>query len=143
MAVILKFMRRAICAALLAVSTIGFFALPVGADPTGSVLASSKFTMSFDFSDNSSPASASNGVFNVTVDVLPAHSPGVVRMVAIAPADSGNSNLVCTYQTIVKSQVECGFDFTTSGIWSIHVQLAPDTKSDVEATAVTDLRVGN
>ena len=132
-------MRRAILAALLAMSSLGFFALPARADDLGL----SSVVLSFDFSDNSAPASVTNGAFNVVADVLPAGTGGVVRMVAVAPLNSGVSNLVCPFQPVVQSQVGCAFSFTTSGVWSIRVQYATDTKSLVSSESVTSLRVSD
>lgn len=132
-------MRRALLAALFVASSVGILSLPAGADsPTPS-----NIVISFDFSDNSAPASASNGLFNVIANVLPEHTGGVVRMVAIAPDNSGNSNLVCPFQPVQKSQVECAFNFTSNGVWSIKAQFAPDNKSDVSSISITRLRVTN
>jgi len=132
-------MRRALLAALFVASSVGILSLPAGADsPTPS-----NIVLSFDFSDNSTPASASNGSFSVIANVLPEHTGGVVRMVAIAPDNSGNSNLVCPFQPVQKSQVECAFNFTTNGVWSIKAQFAPDNKSDVSSISITRLRVTN
>jgi hypothetical protein len=99
--------------------------------------------ISFDFSDNSLPASLSNGDFNVIADVLPEHTGGVVRMVAISPDNSGVSNLVCPFQPVQQSQVECKFYFTTNGVWTVRAQFAPDPKSDVTSVSITRLRVTN
>jgi hypothetical protein len=132
-------MRRALLAALFVASSVGILSLPAGADsPTPS-----NIVLSFDFSDNSAPASASNGSFNVIANVLPEHTGGVVRMVAIAPDNSGDSNLVCPFQPVQKSQVECAFNFTSNGVWSIKAQFAPDNKSDVSSISITRLRVTN
>jgi hypothetical protein len=132
-------MRRALLAALFVASSVGILSLPAGADsPTPS-----NIVLSFDFSDNSAPASASNGLFNVIANVLPEHTGGVVRMVAIAPDNSGVSNLVCPFQPVQKSQVECAFNFTSNGVWSIKAQFAPDNKSDVSSISITRLRVTN
>ena len=132
-------MRRALLAALFVASSVGILSLPAGADS----LTPSNIVLSFDFSDNSAPASASNGPFNVIANVLPEHTGGVVRMVAIAPDNSGNSNLVCPFQPVQQSQVECAFNFTTNGVWSIKAQFAPDNKSDVSSISITRLRVTN
>jgi hypothetical protein len=132
-------MRRALLAALFVASSVGILSLPAGADSP----APSNIVLSFDFSDNSAPASASNGPFNVIANVLPEHTGGVVRMVAIAPDNSGNSNLVCPFQPVQQSQVECAFNFTTNGVWSIKAQFAPDNKSDVSSISITRLRVTN
>jgi hypothetical protein len=134
-------MRRTLSAVVLAISSIGFFALPAGATFVSS--GQSTVALSFDYSDNSNAASVSNGSFDIIVDVLPDHTPGAVRMLAVAPDGSGNSNLVCIYQEVEKSQVECSFNFTTNGVWSIHAQMADDGRTNVLATAVTKLRVVN
>ncbi len=131
-------MRRVLCAAIVVAASYGFLALPAGADtttPPGT-------TLSFDYSDNTSPASASNGTFNIIVDVIPEHTSGVVRIIAAAPANSDDSNLVCNFQQISYSQVECAFNFTSSGVWAIHAYYATSTKDPVTATAVASLRVG-
>ena len=130
-------MRRAICAALLAVTAVVGVVLPAGADDT-----TTKPALSFDYSDNGNPPSASNGSFNIIVDVLSSHS-GQVRIVADAPDGSGDANLVCAYQAVVEGQVECAFNFTSPGVWAIHAELAQDAHMDVVAKAVTDLLVGN
>ncbi|HUY17317.1 MAG TPA: hypothetical protein VMV11_07125 [Acidimicrobiales bacterium] len=132
-------MRRALLAALFIASSVGFLALPAVADP----LPLLPIVVSFDFSDNSAPASLSNGNFNVIADVLPEHTDGVVRMVAIAPDNSGVSNLVCPFQSVLQSQVECAFNFTTNGVWTVRAQFAPDTRSDVASVSITRLRVTN
>jgi hypothetical protein len=132
-------MRRALCAALLAVSSIGFFAIPAGSDIVGSGSVSS--SLSFDYSDNSNAASASGAPFNIIVNVLPGGFSGAIRIVAVAPEGSGVSNLVCGYREIEKSQAECAFNFTSDGVWSIHAQMADDDRSNVIATAITRLRV--
>ncbi len=101
--------------------------------------------LSFDFSDNGGAASVTGGTFNVKVDVLPEGTGGYVRTVAIAPADSGVSNLVCKFRAITDSRVNCGFDFSVPGIWMIKAQFAPDPSvpSPVTAVGTTVLRVGN
>jgi len=132
-------MRRLLCAAVFVASLIGAAVMPAGADPIPN-----RVTLSFDYSDNDAAASSSNGLFNVIVNVLPEHNnDGLVRMVAVAPADSGVNNLVCSFQWISQSQAECAFNFTASGVWSIHAQYEVVPKSDVVASAVTNLRVGN
>ncbi len=98
--------------------------------------------LSFDFSDNSAPPAVSNGVFHIAVDVLPEGSRGVVRMIAIPPADAGVSNLVCRFQNVVKSRVECGFNFTAVGTWLIRAQYAPDLSSPIALTSGTSARIG-
>src|SRR5580698_1900243 len=131
-------MRRLLCAALIVASSIGIFALPATADP---VL--NKVLLSFDYSDNTSPPSASNGSFNVIVDVLPGDSTGLVRMFAVAPVSAVDSNIVCHYQWIDQSQVECAFNFPDPGVWAIHAQFIVAPQTDVVAVAVTNLRVDN
>src|SRR5271169_1755237 len=108
-------MRRLLPALLLVGATLGLVTVPAGAEVNGAD--ASRIHLSFDFSDNSDPASASGSAFNIITDVLPEHSPGVVRMVAVAPEDSGLANLVCRYQEVTDSQVECGFNFTVNGTW--------------------------
>ena len=135
-------MRRALTAALLVASSVGIFAVPAIADTSGSS-GPAKVSLSYDFSDNNDPASVSNGVFNIIVDVLPEHTPGVVRIVAVAPQDAGVNNLVCRYQVVSKSTVECGFNFTASGTWAIHAQYAPSRGDVVAATAVTNISVSD
>jgi hypothetical protein len=131
-------MRRLLCAALLVASSIGIIAIPAVADSSnGNVL------LSFDYSDNSAPPSASNGTFNVIVDVLPGDATGLVRMFAVAPASTGDSNLVCHFQWINQSQAECAFNFPDNGIWAIHAQYVVAPQTDVVAVAVTRLRVDN
>lgn len=133
-------MRRMIVAAVMAVSTVGMLVIPAGADPT----APPKLTMSFDYSDNSSPAAVSNGPFNIIVDVLPESVNGLVRMVAVPPADSNQPRQFCTYQWIDNSnQVECSFAFTAEGVWSIRAIYEPIPKTDATASAFTNLRVAN
>lgn len=133
-------MRRMIVAALMAVSTVGMLVIPAGADPTPQP----KITMSFDYSDNSAPAAVSNGPFNIIVDVLPESINGLVRMVAVPPADSNEPRQYCTYQWIDNSnQVECSFAFTTNGVWSIRAIYEPLPKTDATASAYTNLRVAN
>jgi hypothetical protein len=134
-------MRRVLLAALFVASSVGIFALPAVADNSGN----NNVVLSFDFSDNSAPAalSNSNGNFNIIADVLPEHTGGVVRMVAVAPDNSGNANLVCSFQPVQQSQVECQFNFTTNGVWTIRAQFATDAKSDVSSISITRLRVAN
>ncbi|HVA53985.1 MAG TPA: hypothetical protein VNF05_10790 [Acidimicrobiales bacterium] len=132
-------MRRALLAALFVASSVGILALPAAADVTIPL----PIVLSFDFSDNSAPASVSNGDFNVITDVLPEHTGGVVRMVAISPDNSGVSNIVCPFQPVLQSQVECAFNFTVNGVWTVRAQFAPDTKSDVTSVSITRLRVTN
>jgi len=126
-------------AVLVVACSIGFVAIPAGADLT----IQNSVVLSFDFSDNSVPASASNGTFNVIADVLPEHTGGVVRMVAIAPAAANQPNIVCSYQPVQQSQVECGFNFSADGVWQIRAEYSTDTKSTVSSVSVTALRVSN
>jgi hypothetical protein len=132
-------MRRGLLAVLFVACSIGFVAIPAGADLT----IQNSVVLSFDFSDNSVPASASNGTFNVIADVLPEHTGGVVRMVAIAPAAANQPNIVCSYQPVQQSQVECGFNFSADGVWQIRAEYSTDTKSTVSSVSVTALRVSN
>lgn len=132
-------MRRVLLAALFVASSVGIFTLPAVADNSGS----GNVVLSFDFSDNSAYAALSNGAFNIITDVLPEHTGGVVRMVAIPPDISGLPNLICPFQPVQQSQVECAFNFTTNGVWSIRAQYATDARSDVSSTSRTRLRVAN
>ena len=131
-------MRRLLCAALLVASSIGIIAIPAVADS-----GSGKVLLSFDYSDNSAPPSASNGPFNVIVDVLPGATTGLIRMFAVAPASTNDSNLVCHIQWINQSQAECAFNFPDPGVWAIHSQYVVVPQTDVVAVAVTNLRVLN
>jgi hypothetical protein len=131
-------MRRLLCAALIVASSIGIFAIPATADDS-----SNKVLLSFDYSDNSAPPSASNGSFNVIVDVLPGDATGLVRMFAVAPAVTNDSNIVCHFQWINQSQAECAFNFPDPGVWAIHAQYVVAPQTDVIAVAVTNLRVDN
>ena len=133
-------MRRALFAALFVASSIGIFLVPAGADPPNNP---DKVSLSYDFSDNNNPASPSNGVFNIIVNILPEHTPGVVRLVAVAPSDANVNNIVCRYQAVSQSNVECALKFSASGTWAIHAQYAPSRGSDVVATAVTNIAVSN
>jgi hypothetical protein len=133
-------MRRVLLAGLFVAASVGLFIAPSGADST----TPSSVVLSFDFSDNSAPASASSTVdFNIITDVLPAQTGGVVRMVASPPDSSNLPNLVCPYQPVQQGQVECAFDFTTNGVWSVKASYAIDTKSDVSSVSITRLRVTN
>jgi len=132
-------MRRILCAALVVASSIGFYLIPAGADSS----TPAKVTLAFDYSHNSVPASASSGTFNINVDVLPEHTPGMVRIVASSPAGLSSGDLVCTYQDVVQSEVDCSFNFTSSGVWSIRAQFAPSKSDSVSAVATTNLRVGD
>jgi hypothetical protein len=131
-------MRRLLIAALFVATSIGIIVIPAAADSTaGTVL------LSFDYSDNSAPASVSNGSFNVIVDVLPGDTTGQVRMFAVAPASTNDANIVCKFQWINQSQAECAFNFPDTGVWSIHSQYVVAPQTDVVAVAVTNLRVLN
>lgn len=136
-------MRRVLIAALFVASSVGFLALPAGADP----ISLTNVVLSFDFSDNSAPASTSpansDGGFNVIADVLPAHTGGVVRIVAIAPAFANAPNIVCSYQPVQQSQVECNFNFSVDGVWQIRAEYSLDTKSSISSVSTTALRVVN
>jgi hypothetical protein len=129
-------MRRVIVAALFVASSVGLYVLPATADSPA------KVTLSYDFSANGQPPSASGPNFIIEVDVLPEQTPGLVRVVAVAPDNSGVNNIVCRFQTVDNSHVTCKFNFTAAGTWSIHSQYAADANSDVSAWAVTNIRVG-
>lgn len=133
-------MRRALAVIGLCVSMGALTALPAAAEVIGAT--NSKLQLSFDFSDNSAPASASGGPFNIIVDVLPEHTSGVVREVAIAPDSAGVDNLVCRFQAVSQSQVECGFNFTAPGTWKIHAEFATSKADAVSASATTNIDVG-
>jgi hypothetical protein len=135
-------MRRMLWAALFVAASVGILAMPAGAGVVGPGDIST-FALSFDFSDNSAPAAVSNGPFTVTVDVLPEHTVGVVRITADAPDGSGNAPVLCDYQSIQQAQVQCNFTFTTSGLWSLRADFASSKTSQVEVYAITVLRVGN
>jgi hypothetical protein len=135
-------MRRALWAVLFTAASIGILAVPAGAEtvlPTGL----NPIVLSYDFSNNNQPPAVSNGLFNITVDVLPEHTAGVVRVTADAPDGSGNSPVVCDYQQVQQSQVQCAFAFTTNGLWSIKADFAAGPKQTVQVVAVTVLRVGS
>jgi hypothetical protein len=119
-------------------SSIGIIAIPAVADSSGG-----KVLLSFDYSDNTAPPSVSNGPFNVIVDVLPGDTTGLVRMFAVAPLSTGDSNIVCRFQWINQSQAECAFNFPDPGVWAIHSQYVVVPQTDVVAVAVTNLRVNN
>jgi len=135
-------MRRVLWAVVFVAASVGFLVMPAGADVVGSGDIST-FALSFDFSDNTAPAAVSNGPFSVTIDLLPEHTPGVIKITADAPDGSGTAPVVCAYQAVEQSQVECNFNFTTSGLWSLRADFASSAKSAVEVYAVTILRVGN
>src|SRR5665213_510715 len=115
-------MRRVLLAALFVAASVGIFVVPSGADPS----TPSSVVLSFDFSDNSAPASLSNGPFSVITNVWPEHTGGVVRMVAVPPDSANLPNLVCVFQPVQQSQVECAFKFTTNGVWLIKTLYASD-----------------
>jgi hypothetical protein len=119
-------------------SSIGIIVIPAAADDS-----SDKVLLSFDYSDNSAPASVSNGSFNVIVDVLPGDATGLVRMFAVAPASTNDPNIVCHFQWINQSQAACAFNFPDTGVWAIHAQYVVVPQTDVVAVAVTNLRVLN
>jgi hypothetical protein len=107
--------------------------------------------LAFDFTDNSTPPSASAGPldeFNIIVDVFPENTGGYIRMVAVPPSGSGLSNMVCTtppygsFQPVQQGQAECSFNFTTTGVWAIHAQYESVLKSTVSSESITNLRVG-
>lgn len=131
-------MRRLVASLLLIAASLGLAVAPVAADPP-----SARVVLSFDFSDNSSAPAVSNGVFHITTDVLPEGTRGVVRLIAVAPSDAGVSNLVCRFQNVVKSRVDCGFNFTAAGTWFIRAQYAPDASSPIAVTSGTNIRVGD
>ncbi len=137
-------MRRTLLAALFLAASLGFVALPAGAD-TVSTSSNPAVLLAFDFSDNTQPAAVSDGTFNIITDVLAltGRGGGLVRMVAIAPNGSGLSNLVCDFQPVQQGQVECGFNFTTNGVWRVRAEWT-DVKADpVQVVSYTDLRVTN
>jgi hypothetical protein len=137
-------MRRLLWTVLFSAASIGVLALPAGADlvAPGNL---NPIVLSYDFSNNSAAASASNGPFNITVDILPEHTPGFVRVTAVAPDGSASIPLVCAYQPVQQSQVQCQFNFTTNGLWSIRADYATNAKptSSSQIYAVTVLRVSN
>jgi len=104
---------------------------------------SSNLVLSFDFSDNSTPASVSNGKFHIIVNVLPERTSGMVRIVASPPASMAVfiAPETCAFQKIVKSQIKCSFHFTTEGVWSVHAQYERAAKGTIAANAVARLRV--
>ena len=130
-------MRRVTFAVMFLASTMGFFVVPASADPVDL----SKPRLSFDLSDNNAPASASTGVFNIIVNILPEVSSGSIRIVAFAPDTSDVNNLVCRYRAVQDNQVECAFNFTDNGKWLIRAQYAESPQSPVIGVAVTNLRV--
>jgi hypothetical protein len=134
-----RVMRRVLLVGLFLASSIGLFVSPSGADPA----TPANVVLSFDFSDNGAAASASGANFNIITDVLPEHTGGVVRMLAYSPDSSTTVALLCDFQPVVQSQVECGFNFTEDGVWTIKSQYATDTKSAVSSVSITRLRVSN
>ena len=137
-------MRRMVVATLLALAPLGLVGGTAGAQAAHSA-ADAPVILAFDFSDNSQPASVSHNGFNITTDVLSLTNGagGVVRMVAIAPATSTSSNLVCGFQVVRQGQVECSFNFTTTGVWRIRAEWAPSTHDAVAFASQTVLRVSN
>ena len=132
-------MRRWLVSLAMIVSLTAIGAAPALASSGPSPL------LSFDLSDNGGAPSASGGVFNVKVDVLPEGTAGYVRTVAISPNDSGVPNLVCRFRAVSDSRVLCGFNFTAPGNWTIKAQYAPDptVPNPVTAVGTTVLRVGS
>lgn len=143
-------MRRVLWVVLFTAASLGFVAMPAGAD-LAAPSDLNPIVLSFDFSNNSQPASVSNGAFNITVDVLPEHTAGFVRVTAFAPDGSGNTPVVCDYQAVQQSQVQCSFNFTTNGLWSVKAQFVNVLKTNPQNVpetapqvfAVTVLRVSN
>ncbi|MDE3008678.1 MAG: hypothetical protein KGI14_06590 [Acidobacteriota bacterium] len=115
--------------------------MPALAD--GSSTDASQIRLSYDFSDNDAPASASNGAFNIIVDVLPEHTGGLVRLIAIAPDNTNDANMICPFQEVKQNQVECAFTFPDPGVWTVKAQFQSAPKTDVTVSSVTRLRVSN
>ena len=135
-------MRRVLWAVLFTAASIGILAVPAGAviaTPTDL----NPIVLSYDFSNNTQPPAVSNGPFNITVDVLPEHTAGLVRVTADAPDGSGNAPVVCDYQQVQQSQVECSFNFTTNGLWSIKADYEAGKNQTPEVFTVTVLRVSS
>ncbi|MGH3732915.1 MAG: hypothetical protein ACRDVC_05990 [Acidimicrobiales bacterium] len=155
-------MRRVLLAAFFVAASVVIYVAPSGADSP----IFSNVVLSFDFSDNAAPASATGvqvpnatgpslacvatstnsvctNAFNIIADVLPENTGGFVRMVAIAPVASGLNDIVCPFQPVQQSQVECGFNFTADGVWQIRAEYGIDTISGVSSVSVTSLRVTN
>jgi hypothetical protein len=152
-------MRRVLLAVFFVMASFGIYVIPTAADS----FSVTNVVLSFDFSDNSGSATVNNGAaagdacvasasptsvacanaFNVISDVLPANTGGFVRMVAIAPASSTANNIVCPFQPVQQSQVECGFDFPSNGVWEIKSQYSIDTVLGVSSVSITSLRVTN
>lgn len=138
------FMRRMIIAALLALLPLGLGGASAGASAAPNS-DNPPVILAFDFSDNSQPASVSNGAFNIVADVLSlsGQSSGVVRMVAIAPSGSSATNQVCGFQSVHKGQVECSFSFPVTGVWRVRAEWADAAKDGVSVSSLTVLRVTN
>ena len=151
-------MRRVLLASLFAAASISLgFVGTAGAaiNPTLSlnpvlsgVPVYSNVILAFDFSDNSSPPSASSGTFNVIADVFPENTGGYIRMVAVSPAGSGVGNMVCKRPTGASSR----FSRVRRSAPSISLlpacgQFTRSTKSKrssaVSSESITNLRVGN
>ncbi len=140
-------MRRLVAMTLLALAPLaplGLLGGTAGAQAAHAV-SDAPVILAFDFSDNSQPASVSHNGFNITADdlSLTGDAGGVVRMVAIAPANSQSSNLVCGFQAVREGQVECAFNFTSTGVWRIRAEWAPTTHDAVAVASQTVLRVSN
>ncbi len=154
-------MRRVLLASLFAAACVAFgMAGTAGADitpavPIDPILSGvpiyGNVLLAFDFTDNSTPPSASAGAldeFNIIVDTFPENTGGYIRMVAVPPSGSGLSNMVCTtypygsFQPVQQGQVECSFNFTAPGVWAIHAQYESVLKSTVSSESITNLRVG-
>jgi len=99
------------------------------------------------FSNNSASASASNGPFNITVDILPEHTPGFVRVTAAHRKDQPVSPLhrsYCAYQPVSAESGAVPINFTTECLWSIRADYSLSTKAtSTQIFAVTVLRVGS
>jgi hypothetical protein len=135
-------MRRMLWAFLFTAASVGVLALPAGADIALPGLLN-PIVLSYDFSNNSASPAVTNGPFNITVDILSEHMAGVVKITAVAPDGSASIPLVCAFQPVQQSQVQCFFNFTTNGLWSIRAIFAPNAKSTYQVVAVTVLRVGS
>ncbi|HEY7931282.1 MAG TPA: hypothetical protein VIC81_03360 [Acidimicrobiales bacterium] len=122
-------------------TSVGVFGLPALAD--GGAPDPGQLRLSYDFSDNDEPASVSDGVFNIIVDVLPEHTDGLVRLIVIAPDNTNDPTMVCPFQTVKQNHVECAFTFPDPGVWTVKAQYQPAPKTDVTVTSITRLRVSN
>ena len=120
---------------------MGVCGLPALAD--GGATDPNQIRLSYDFSDNDAPASVSNGAFNIIVDVLPEHTDGLVRLIAIAPDNANDPTMVCPFQAVKQNQVECAFTFPDPGVWTVKAQYQPAPKTDVSVTSIIRLRVSN